>query len=160
MEAKTLFYIWSAMVVNIKYKELSEKYELQAHVVMEGAMHGEKLDALYEKCALGVDSLARHRSGISVLSSLKSREYGAKGIPIINSCKIDIIENDFPYLLQVPAEESSIDMEKVSEFFKECYKTGKTREKVASDIRNYISRKSSMKATLHSVVNKLECGEK
>ena len=115
---------------------------------------------MYEKCSLGVDSLARHRSGISVLSSLKSREYGAKGIPIINSCKIDIIDNDFPYLLQVPADESPIDMEKVSEFFKACYKTGKTREKVASNIRDYISHKSSMKATLYSVVNKLECREK
>lgn len=143
-----------------KYKELAEKYGLQSHVVMEGAMHGEKLDALYEKCALGVDSLARHRSGISVLSSLKSREYGAKGIPIINSCKIDIIDNGFPYLLQVPADESPIDMEKVSEFFKACYKTGKTREEVASNIRDYISHKSSMKATLYSVVNKLECREK
>lgn len=144
-----------------KYKELSEKYGLQSHVIMEGAMHGEKLDALYEKCALGVDSLARHRSGISVLSSLKSREYGAKGIPIINSCKIDIIENDFPYLLQVPADESPIDMEKISDFFKECYKTGETREKIAGNIREYIFRKSSMKATLESIVRKCqECGDK
>ena len=91
---------------------------------------------------------------------MKSREYGAKGIPIINSCKIDIIDADFPYMLQVPADESPIDMEKVSEFFKACYKTGKTREKVASNIRDYISHKSSMKATLYSVVNKLECREK
>ena len=58
------------------------------------------------------------------------------------------------YLLQVPADESPIDMEKVSEFFKACYKTGKTREEVASNIRDYISHKSSMKATLYSVVNK------
>ena len=137
-----------------KYKELVEKYDLQGHVVMEGAMHGEALDALYEKCALGVDSLARHRSGISVLSSLKSREYGAKGIPIINSCKIDIIDADFPYMLQVPADESPIDMRAVECFYHDCFDS-KSRLDVARSIRNYISGKSSMKATLGTVVGRL-----
>ena len=137
-----------------KYKGLIEKYTLQNHIVMEGAMHGEALDALYEKCALGVDSLARHRSGISVLSSLKSREYGAKGIPIINSCRIDIIDDDFSYMLQVPADETPIDMETVVRFYHDCYDSGDRRE-VAASIRNYISEKTSMKATLSAVVNKI-----
>ena len=69
-----------------KYEALTQKYVLQKHVIFCGPLHGEALDALLEKCNLGVDSLGRHRTGISVLSSLKSREYGAKGIPIINSC--------------------------------------------------------------------------
>ena len=137
-----------------KYKELVEKYALQKHVIMEGAMHGEPLNALYEKCALGVDSLARHRSGIHVLSSLKSREYGAKGIPMINSCKIDIIDDDFPYLLLVPADESPIDMRSVEEFYHRCFDS-QNRLEIARSIRDYISRKSSMKATLSAVVKKL-----
>ena len=137
-----------------KYKELVEKYDLQDHVIMEGAMYGESLNALYEKCALGVDSLARHRSGIDVLSSLKSREYGAKGIPIINSCRIDIIDKDFPYMLQVPADESPIDMEAVGRFYHECFDS-RDRLEVAEYIRKYISEKSSMKVILYHVINKL-----
>lgn len=137
-----------------KYKQLAEQYDLLGtHVVMEGAMHGEALDALYEKCALGVDSLARHRSGISVLSSLKSREYGAKGIPIINSCKIDIIEDDFDYILRVPADETPIDMRKVCEFYHKCYDNA-NREKTGIAIRDYIESKSDMKATLSNVVKR------
>ena len=117
-------------------------------------VHGEPLNALYEKCALGVDSLARHRSGIDVLSSLKSREYGAKGIPIINSCKIDIIDDDFPYMLQVPADESPIDMEAVGRFYHECFDS-RDRLEVAEIIRGYIAEKASMKSTLGAVINKI-----
>lgn len=139
-----------------KYKELTQKYNLESHIIMEGAMFGEKLDALYEKCALGIDSLARHRSGIDVLSSLKSREYGAKGIPLINSCKIDIIEDDFPYLLRVPADESPIDVEAVAEFYDKCFNSGKSRSEIGREIRSYIERKSSMESVLSQVVEEFE----
>ncbi len=139
-----------------KYKSLVEKYQLEKHIVMEGSMFGEKLDALYEKCALGIDSLARHRSGIDVLSSLKSREYGAKGIPLINSCKIDIIEDDFPYLLRVPADESPIDIEAVAEFYDKCYNCGKSRSELGKEIRSYIERKSSMEYVMSQVAEEFE----
>ncbi|MBQ7122252.1 MAG: glycosyltransferase family 4 protein [Clostridia bacterium] len=139
-----------------KYKELVEKYGLEAHVVMEGAMHGEKLDELYEKCALGIDSLARHRSGIDVLSSLKSREYGAKGIPMINSCKIDIIGEDFPYLLRVPADESPIDIDAVAEFYDKCCGSGKSRLEIGREIRSYIEQRSSMENVMLQVAEKFE----
>ena len=132
-----------------KYQALAQS--LGNRVVMEGAMSGAPLDALYERCALGIDSLGRHRSGIHVLSSLKSREYGAKGIPMINSCKIDIIEGDFPYLLQVPADETPIDMDAVAAFYDRCF-AGKDRLTVAAEIRAYIESKSGMTQTLAAVV--------
>lgn len=135
-----------------KYKALVEKYSLESHVIMEGAMFGEKLNALYEDCALGIDSLARHRSGISVLSSLKSREYGAKGIPLINSCKIDIIGDDFPYMLRVTADESPVDMDAVADFYEKCYNSGKSRQEIGMEIRSYIEEKSGMKSVLSKVV--------
>ena len=139
-----------------KYKALIDKYSLHDHIILEGAMYGEELDKLYEKCALGIDSLARHRSGINVLSSLKSREYGAKGIPFINSCKIDIIDEDFPYLLSVPADETPVDMTAVEAFYDKCYRQGMTRAEVSEQIRNYIEAKSGMKHTLVKVVESFE----
>lgn len=134
-----------------KYKELVKKYELFDHVIFHGAMHGKELDQLLEQCTLGVDSLARHRTGISVLSSLKSREYGAKGIPIINSCKIDIIDDDFKYFLQVPADETPINMEQIISFYDGIYK-GKERAEIAKEIRNYIECKSSMCAVMRMII--------
>ena len=138
-----------------KYKSLTKEYHLDPYVVFHGAMHGEMLNSVYEKCAIGIDSLARHRSGIHILSSLKSREYGAKGIPMINSCKIDILEDDFPYLLRVTADESPIDMEQVLAFHDRCYKNDQTRIQVVKEIRSYIEARSGMKETLHRVVEAL-----
>ena len=140
---------------NPKYESLTEEYHLSPYVVFHGAMHGEMLDAVYEKCAIGIDSLARHRSGIHTLSSLKSREYGAKGIPMINSCKIDILEDDFPYLLRVPADESPIDMEQVLAFYDRCYGEGRSRVQVGKEIRRYIEARSGMRETLRRVVEVL-----
>lgn len=135
-----------------KYQALAQG--LGSRVVMEGAMSGKPLDELYERCALGIDSLARHRSGIDVLSSLKSREYGAKGIPMINSCKIDIIDGDFPYLLQVPADESPVEIQAVIDFYDRCFKD-KSRLTVAKEIRGYIENKSGMTQTLTPVITTL-----
>ena len=119
-------------------------------------MHGAALDAVYERCAIGIDSLARHRSGIVVLSSLKSREYGAKGIPMINSCKIDILEEDFPYLLRVPADESPINMNEVFDFYDRVLGNGRSRLEIGEEVRSYIEAKSGMTETLKAVVGKLQ----
>ncbi len=135
----------------LKYMELVKRYHLEQRVFFHGAMHGEELDNLMEKCTLGVDSLARHRTGISVLSSLKSREYGAKGIPIINSCDIDILGDDFCYFLKVPADETPINIEDIIEFYDSVYQHGH-RIEVARQIRAYIEAKSSMKSVMKMVI--------
>lgn len=139
-----------------KYCRLVEKYGLQAHVIMEGAMNGKPLDDLYDRCAIGIDSLARHRSGIDVLSSLKSREYGAKGLPMINSCRIDIIEEEFPYLLRVSADETPICISDVIAFYDRCFCSGKSRTQVGEEIRKYMEARSEMRETLEPLIKRME----
>ena len=134
------------------YKALVERYHLEDHVILEGALHGSGLQSVYEQCALGIDSLGRHRSGIDRLSSLKSREYAAKGLPIINSCPIDVIGEDFPYLLLVPADESPLDFAAVGAFYDRCFRTGKTRQEVGHAVRAYMEARSDMKQTLLPLV--------
>jgi len=134
-----------------KYSRLVLEYGLNDHIVFHGAMFGEALDSLLEQCTLGIDSLARHRSGITVLSSLKSREYGAKGIPFINSGKIDIVDKDFKYMLEVPVNESPVDINGVIDFYDEVFKLG-SRLQVAREIRSYIEERSNMKEVMSSVL--------
>lgn len=137
-----------------KYQSLIQEYGLQDHAILEGAMCGKPLDDLYELCALGIDSLARHRSGIYILSSLKSREYGAKGIPMLNSCKIDIFDDDFPYLLRLSPDESPIDMTEVLAFYDRCFPAGTSRVAVGETIRAYVENRSGMKQTLRAVAER------
>lgn len=137
-----------------KYKSLVEKYSLQDRVIMHGPMHGQELDSLLEKCTLGIDSLARHRSGISVLSSLKSREYGAKGIPLINSCKVDIIDDGYPYCLYTTADETNIPMEDIIAFYDRIYSAG-NRAQVAAEVREYIESRSDMNAVMKQITDSI-----
>lgn len=139
-----------------RYRALTQAYGLQRFVRFEGVLSGAALDALYERCALGIDSLARHRSGIGVLSSLKSREYGAKGLPMINACAIDVLGEDFPYLMRVPADESPIDMRAVLAFYDRCFDAGKSRAQVSREIRAYVEARCSMERTLKPVVARME----
>lgn len=135
-----------------KYMDTVSKYQLEHRVVFEGAKHGDELDRLLGSCILAIDSLARHRSGIDVLSSLKSREYGAKGIPFINSCRIDVVDEGFPYMLKVPANEDPIDIEAVETFVDALYEN-ENRKQVAGKIRSYFEERCGMRSTLKPVVD-------
>ena len=139
----------------VKYKELVRKYNLDSHVMFHGAMHGDELDNLLENCTLGIDSLGRHRTGISVLSSLKSREYGAKGLPFINSCDIDIVDDDFEFFLKVPADESPINLDDIIRFYDKCFAAG-SRITVAKKVRKYIEQKSGMRTVAGRILDSLD----
>jgi hypothetical protein len=67
------------------------------------------LDELFEQADMGIGSLARHRSGITHIKTLKNREYAARGLPFIYS----EMDSDFegkPYILKAKADESPIEI--------------------------------------------------
>ena len=74
---------------------------------------------------------------------------------MINSCPIDILNDDFPWLLMVPADESPVDMESVLAFYDRCFPAGCDRTAVASSIRAYVEAKSGMKQTFLPVIRRL-----
>ena len=59
--------------------------------------------------------MGRHRSGITVIKTLKNREYATRGIPFIYSEQ----DSDFdqqPYVLKAPADESPVDIQQIIDF--------------------------------------------
>ncbi len=91
---------------------------LSQYVILHGAKHGEELDALFENADMGIGSLARHRSKIPRIKTLKNREYAARGLPFIYS-EIDNDFEDKPYILKVSADESPIDIPRIISFYKQ-----------------------------------------
>lgn len=99
------------------YHRLAEACGVEKHVTFHGPLFGKALDEVFDQCQMGIGSLARHRSGITHLRSLKNREYAARGIPFVYS----EIDNDFeqmPYVLKVPADETPLDMAAVVNFYR------------------------------------------
>ena len=97
------------------FHELIEKYQIQDIVIFHDQLFGDSLTAVFNQCQFAIGSLARHRSGITNIKTLKNREYAARGIPFVYSEN----DSDFdkqPYVLKVPADESPIDINKIIEF--------------------------------------------
>ena len=97
------------------YIELMEKYHVKDRVIFHGQLFGDELDAVFNQCQFAIGSLARHRSGITVIKTLKNREYATRGIPFIYS-EQDSDFDEQPYVLKIPADESPVDMNKICNF--------------------------------------------
>jgi hypothetical protein len=92
-----------------------KRYGLEQYVIFHGKLFGEELDKVFNQCVFAIGSLARHRSGITHIKTLKNREYACRGIPFVYSeCDSDFDHQ--PYVLKVPADESPIDIQKVVDF--------------------------------------------
>lgn len=90
-------------------------YGIQGKVVFHGQLFGDALTEVFNQCQFAVGSLGRHRSGITVIKTLKNREYATRGIPFIYSEQ----DSDFdsqPYVLKAPADESPINIQQVIDF--------------------------------------------
>jgi len=96
-------------------KPVIDKYGIQDNVIFHGQLFGEELDQVFNRCQFAIGSLARHRSGITYIKTLKNREYATRGIPFIYS-EVDSDFEDKPYVLKAPADESPIDMCRIIDF--------------------------------------------
>jgi hypothetical protein len=90
-------------------------------VFFYGPMYGEDLDKMFNRCDIAVGSLGIHRIGLREASTLKAREYCARGIPFIYGTNdVDFLPN-FPYIFYVSADDTSVDMRDVIQFAKKMY---------------------------------------
>ncbi len=97
------------------FRSIIEQYHIEDKVVFHGKLFGTKLDEVFAQCHFAIGSLARHRSGITRIKTLKNREYAARGIPFIYSEE----DSDFdqqPYVLKAPADESLVDIQRIIDF--------------------------------------------
>ncbi len=97
------------------FTPLFRKYDLEDKVIFHGQLFGDKLTSVFNQCQFAIGSLGRHRSGITVIKTLKNREYATRGIPFIYSEQ----DSDFdhqPYVVKAPADETPIRIEDIIDF--------------------------------------------
>lgn len=96
---------------------------------------------------MGVASLARHRSGITRIKTLKNREYAARGIPFVYSETDDDFDQR-EYVMKAPADESPLDMEALLHFYR-------SRPFVPAEIRASVEGSLSWKMQMQKVLDAL-----
>ena len=92
-----------------------DKYGIQDKIIFHGTLFGEQLDQVFNQCCFAIGSLGRHRSGITVIKTLKNREYATRGIPFIYSEQ----DSDFdhqPYIIKALPDESPINVQQILDF--------------------------------------------
>jgi hypothetical protein len=111
--------VWETEMYDTKYATgfatHIKKYDIEDYVIFHDRLFGEELNQVFEKCAFAIGSLARHRSGITNIKTLKNREYACRGIPFIYSENDSDFDNQ-SYILKAPADESPIDIERILHF--------------------------------------------
>ena len=89
---------------------LSQSLGVGAFIRFYGFLSGEVLDSLFNNSHVAISSLGLYRVGLSEGSSLKSREYTARGVPFVNSGRdIDFEPTPF-FVFQVTNDNEPIDI--------------------------------------------------
>lgn len=133
--------------------------DLEDSVIFYGRMKPSDIVPLYNSCNMAIASLGLHRIGVLTASTLKTREYLAKGIPFVYSGIIDVFQEEpTDFCLQVPADDSPIEIQHLIDFNDRLYERD-TPQELAKRIRTYAERHVSMDAAMANVVDyfKEEC---
>ena len=137
-----------------QYREMVSKYGLAQYVVFHGVLTGDALSAVFNQADIAVCSLGCHRKGIVLSSELKSREYMARGLPMISSTKIDILPDDYQYIQYVPEDDTPIDMMTILNFYEKLQQK-ESKDIQIKNIRRFAEEHCDMKVVMEPVVQKL-----
>ena len=121
------------MVGDILQKDLKFIHEsvIEDKVICYGKRYGKELEDIYDKCNIALGPLSQHRMNKRD-TGLKTKEYFAKGIPYLYSGEETALPNDYPYIMEVPNDESLINIEEVWKFYEQNCRNGH----VVDDMRN------------------------
>jgi hypothetical protein len=106
---------YKANVFHPGMQAIIDKYGIHDKIIFHGQLFGDALDGVFNQSCFAIGSLARHRSGITIIKTLKNREYATRGIPFIYSEQ----DSDFdhqPYVFKAKPDESPIDISQILEF--------------------------------------------
>lgn len=121
-----------------KYKAIVKENSLNQHVIFHGEKFGNELDEIYDQCEIALDSMGRHRSEVYYNSTIKGKEYGAKGLPIISGVETEFDSDPYyRYYMRVNATEEPINIDLVIDFYNRVYNGWENKNEIIKNIREY-----------------------
>ena len=113
------------------YRKLAKERGAESFCVFYGMQTQEQLKSIYDKCDIAASSFGGYKKNVYKSYELKSREYLAKGLPMITGCELDLEEIDElrEYILRFPNDSSDVRFELIAEFYDRLY-SGKSDEDI------------------------------
>lgn len=134
------------------YEKLVKKYGLEDKVIFYPTTLGDRLDEIYEGCEIAVSAIGVYKDGIDRENSLKTREYMAKGFPMITGCKVDGLGSDYPFVCQFPNDASPVDIEKVLVFYDKLLEKY-SRKEIRQTIRSFVKNTADMPIVMKEIID-------
>ena len=134
------------------YQEIIKKYKLEKYVIIHGWKGGKELDDIFENADIGIDSLGLHKMDLERSSTLKAREYCARGLPIISEIDIDFLDNNYPYMYRVPQNDEPINVQGIVNFYDSIYKNNDIMT-ISKLIRDNSRPKIDMQYTMKPIID-------
>jgi len=137
-------------------RALVHDLDIEDAVRFHGTRSGVELDALFADADVALGSLGMHRLGLHRSSSLKAREYCARGVPFVLASE----DPDFPegtqFVHQVSANESPVDVPALLDF---VHRLRERSPDYMMDMRRYAEMRLTWKAKLEPIVRYVRTGE-
>lgn len=137
-----------------KYKRLVEKYKLEKYVKFHGSKYGKELDDLYNIADAGLASFGWYKDDIFKSSAIKTREFLAKGLPVIMGSRDDLL-SEAEYGLTFPNNATSVDIEKITDYLDNLY-LHKGRRLINKEIRNYAQQHADNEVTFLPIMDYID----
>ena len=135
-------------------KELAASYELEEKVIFHGYQKDDALKAIDDMCDICLEMLGGYRIDNNYSSTLKSREYWAKGMPILTAAVYpDEVAEISSCIFQCPNDASPVDVEALIDFYDALFDGGKWRTKLdrALFIRDFAQRHYGIEKTMDKI---------
>lgn len=139
------------------YKKLVERYGLKDSVLFIEPKEGEELNEVFNNVDIGLEVFGLYKRDIKYSSSLKSREYLARGLPFVGGNEIDLFQNtSFDYCVLFPNDNSPIDMNQIIDFYDKIYANKENAVAVTKRIRAFAEENASWDITFKPVIDYLD----
>lgn len=134
-------------------RDITTNKRLNDYVIFVGKKKGVELDELYDKSDIAIGSLGLHRLNISKGSTLKVREYCARGIPFVVGYDDIGVKSPFEFLLKVSATDEPININEVISFFSRVYTKYPNHDLM---MRQYAESNLTWKSKISPIVRKIQ----
>lgn len=101
-----------------KLMNLTQEYNLENYVQFKGSLDGRELDAVFDISDIALGSFGFYKIDLKQASTLKTKEYCAKGIPFVVGYDEVSFDDNYKYMLKVENANKPIDIYKIIEFYK------------------------------------------
>lgn len=135
-----------------EYKKIVEENGLGDHVKFFGRKSGEELNQIFNDSDIAVETLGGHKINMKTSSTMKSREYLARGIPYISELYTDVVPEGWEHLIKIPYDDSPVDMKLVVDYYNKHLSGKAEKENISKGIREFAAKKIDMNATMQGII--------